>query len=67
MWAVSLFRLKWIGMAFCWEGGHKLNDAAQTNVAALASRLFERPSFREAVIHWPSVPVSEYVSEYYPG
>lgn len=66
-WAVSLFRLKWIGMAFCWQGGHALNGAPQQDVQAYADRLFDRPSFREAVIHWPGVPTSEYVMEYYAG
>lgn len=65
-WAVSLFRLKWIGMAFCWTGGHGLNTDPQPSVERYASRLFDRPSFREAVIHWPGVPTSEYVREYYP-
>lgn len=64
-WAVSLFRLKWIGMEFCWQGGHGLNDLVQPQVAAYARRLFARPSFRDAVIEWPGVPQSEYVAEFY--
>ncbi|MCR9134941.1 MAG: glutathione S-transferase family protein [Alphaproteobacteria bacterium] len=64
-WAVSLFRLKWIGMAFCWTGGHTLNTKSRPNVERYASRLFDRQSFREAVIHWPGVPRSEYVMEHY--
>ncbi len=64
-WAVSLFRLKWLGMAFCWQGGHPLNDQPQPRVEAYAARLFERPSFQDAVIHWPGVPRTEFVSEYY--
>ncbi|MEM9012123.1 MAG: dioxygenase [Pseudomonadota bacterium] len=64
-WAVSLFRLKWLGMGFAWEGGHKLNDEAHGHVAAYAGRLFERQSFRDAVIYWPGNPPSEYVSEFY--
>jgi 2,5-dichlorohydroquinone reductive dechlorinase len=65
-WAVSLFRLKWIGMAFCWEGNHMLNAAAQSSAHAYAMQLFDRPSFQDAVINWPGVPTSEYVMEYYP-
>ncbi len=64
-WAVSLFRLKWLGMGFAWQGGHKLNDIERPHVAAYALRLFDRPSFREAVIHWPGNPPSEFVAEYY--
>ncbi|MEM7303087.1 MAG: dioxygenase [Pseudomonadota bacterium] len=64
-WAVSLFRLKWLGMAFCWEGGHPLNEFSQPHVEACAKRLFDRPSFQQAVIHWPGNPPSEYVSEFY--
>lgn len=65
MWAVSLWRLKWLGMAFTWEGNHALNPELHTRVADYAKRLFERPSFQEGVIHWPGNPPSEYVSEYY--
>lgn len=64
-WAVSLFRLKWLGMGFAWEGGHALGDIERPMVAAYAHRLFERPSFRDAVIHWPGNPPSEFVSEFY--
>ena len=65
MWAVSLFRLKWLGMGFCWQGAHALNNTPRPQVAAYAKRLFDRPSFRDAVIHWPGVPQSEFVSEFY--
>ncbi len=65
-WAVSLFRLKWLGMDFCWKGGHRLNDAPRSNVERYAERLFERESFRTAVIEWPTNPPSEFVSEHYP-
>lgn len=65
-WAVSLFRLKWIGMTFAWAGQHVLNDAERPLVAAYGSRLFERPAFRAAAIDWPRMPRSEYVADYYP-
>ncbi len=64
MWATSLFRLKWIGMAFCWRGDHPLNDKPQPRVAAYANRLFGRPAFQQAVIRWPGTPTSEYITEY---
>ncbi len=66
LWAVSLFRLKWLGMGFAWEGGHALNDEKHDRVDGYAKRLFDRPSFREAVIHWPGNPPSEFVREFYP-
>lgn len=64
-WAVSLFRLKWLGMAFAWAGDHPLNDRHHRHVASYAKRLFDRPSFRDAVIYWPGNPPSEYVMEFY--
>ena len=64
-WAVSLFRLKWLGMEFTWAGEHTLNKTRRPAVDAYAGRLFARPSFGEAVIHWPGNPPSEYVREFY--
>ncbi len=64
-WAVSLFRLQWLGMGFAWTGRHALNDIERPRVAAYARRLFTRPSFQEAVIHWPGNPPSEFVQEFY--
>ena len=66
-WAVSLFRLKWLGMAFAWRGGHELNSAEQPAAAAYGSRLFDRPAFGTAVIDWPGMPRSEYVADHYPA
>ena len=65
VWAVSLFRLKWLGMAFAWTGEHVLESAKRPFVASYGSRLFERPAFRAAVIEWPGVPRTEFVSEHY--
>ncbi len=65
VWAVSLFRMKWIGMAFAWNGDHHLNDRARPNVAAYTNRAFQRPAFKDAVIHWPGVPRTEFVAEHY--
>ncbi len=65
MWGVSLFRLKWLGMAFVWDGGHPLNSEKQSMAAAYGERLFERAAFRKAAIDWPGVPQSEYVADHY--
>jgi 2,5-dichlorohydroquinone reductive dechlorinase len=65
MWGVSLFRIKWLGMAFVWDGGHSSNDAARPAAASYGARLFERSSFCKAAIDWPGVPQSEYVSDHY--
>ena len=65
-WAVSLFRLQWLGMAFAWRGHHALNATERPNVQAYAERLFSRPQFRAAVIDWPRTPRTKFVSEYYP-
>jgi 2,5-dichlorohydroquinone reductive dechlorinase len=65
IWGISLFRLKWLGMAFVWDGGHPLNDAARPAAASYGSRLFARSAFRKAAIDWPGVPQSEYVSDHY--
>ncbi len=64
-WAVSLFRLKWLGMSFAWAGGHALNRTVRPAVAGYGERLFERPEFRAAVINWPGIPSTEYVSDHY--
>lgn len=66
-WAVSLFRMKWLGMGFAWAGGHALNPTALPHVAAYGARLFERPRFRAAVIDWPRTPRTEFVAEHYSG
>jgi 2,5-dichlorohydroquinone reductive dechlorinase len=64
-WATSLFRMKWLGMAFAWEGGHRLNELKNPAVADYSARLFELPSFRAAAINWPGTPRSEYVADHY--
>lgn len=64
-WAVSLFRLKWLGMAFTWQGDHALNETEHPHARAYADRLFQRQSFRDAVIYWPGNPPSEFVAEFY--
>lgn len=61
-WAVSLWRLNWLGYALMWEGGHALNAEARPRVAAYAARLFARESVRAAVIDWPGIPESEHVA-----
>lgn len=64
-WAISLFRMKWLGMAFAWEGEHLLNDFRNPAVADYAARLFELPSFRIAAIDWPGTSRSEFVAAHY--
>lgn len=64
-WAISLFRMKWLGMSFVWEGEHHLNDTKNPAVADYIARLFELPSFRTAAVDWPGMPRSEFVAEHY--
>ena len=64
-WAVSLFRLKWIGAAFAWQGRHALNERERPSVAAYGTRLFDRPGFRAAAIDWPRMPQSEHVADHF--
>ena len=64
-WAISLLRMKWLGMAITWEGAQSLNDLKNPAVADYAARLFELPSFKAAVIDWPGSPRSEFVTEHY--
>ena len=66
-WAVSLFRLKWLGMAFAWQGKHALNTRERSLVDAYGSRLFDRPAFHAATIGWPGMSRSEYVADHYPA
>ncbi len=65
VWAVSLFRMKWLGMSFLWDGGSNLNATARPLVASYGRKLFDRPAFRAAAIDWPGVPRSEYVEDHY--
>lgn len=65
MWAVSLFRLKWLGAGFSWSGGHPLNEEPRPNVSAYAGRLFARPCFRSAIVDWPGIIRSEFVTDHY--
>ena len=63
VWAVSLYRLNWLGMGFLWEGGHPLGRQ-RPRVAAYAQRLFARPSLRESVVDWPGHPTTEFVENF---
>lgn len=62
-WAVSLFRVQWVGLGYIWQTDD--GDVLLPHVAAYSRRLFERPSFQRAVIHWPMNPPSRHVMEYY--
>ncbi len=46
LWGVSLYRVEWLGHASLWADRPRVQD--------YASRLYERPSIRSAVIDWPS-------------
>lgn len=65
-WAISLFRFKWLGMAFLWTGEHALNETVHSTVAAYGTRLFARDSFQQAIIAWPTNPPTEFVMDHYP-
>jgi 2,5-dichlorohydroquinone reductive dechlorinase len=65
LWAVSLFRLKWMGAEFAWSGDHKLNDIPRPSVQSYAERLFALPTFRSSIIDWPEIIRSEYVADHY--
>lgn len=58
-WAAMLARLKWAGLEFAWKGEHALNATERSGVGRYAQRLFQRPSFREAVVDWPGNPLSD--------
>jgi hydroxyquinol 1,2-dioxygenase len=64
-WAAALWRLKWLGMGFAWEGGHALNATEHARVGAYAARLFARPTFRAAVIDWPTMSRTAFVADFY--
>ena len=61
-WAVSLFRIKWLGLGYIWatDDGVRL-----PRVQAYGQRLFARPSIDRSTIHWPNAPPSEHVMEFY--
>ena len=54
-WGVSLYRLRWLGMAYLWEGDGR---PSLPRVATYARRLFTRPALRDAVIDYPGCPPS---------
>ena len=61
-WGVSLFRLQWLGLGYLWKTDDRL---ALPRVYEYSRRLFLRPSFSHAVVHWPGNPPSPHVMEYY--
>ena len=61
-WAVSLFRMQWLGMSYLWEADE---GVILPKVLEYSQRLFKRPSFASGVIHWPGTPPSPHVMEYY--
>jgi 2,5-dichlorohydroquinone reductive dechlorinase len=61
-WAVSLFRMQWLGLGYIWRSADEL---LLPRVEAYTRRLFARPSVQRSVIHWPRTPPSPHVMEYY--
>lgn len=62
VWAVSLFRIQWLGLGYIWNTD---DSVILPKVLEYTKRLFRRPSFEIAVIHWPGNPPSPHVMEYY--
>ena len=63
-WAVSLFRMRWLGLGYLFMPG---GPEPRPRVAAYCHALLGRPSFRRAVIYWPNHPPSEHLPEFYPA
>lgn len=61
-WAVSLFRMQWLGLGYMWKTD---DGVVLPRVYEYTRRLFVRPSFQHAVVHWPGNPPSPHVMEYY--
>ena len=61
-WAVSLFRMQWLGLGYLWKTGDRL---VLPRVCEYTKRVFLRPSFQRGVVHWPRNPPSPHVMEYY--
>ena len=64
-WAVSLFRVRWLGLGYIIDSGR--GEPRYPRVAAYCDRLLARPSVRRAVIEWPMHPPSEHLPELYPA
>lgn len=63
-WAVSLFRMRWLGLGYLFMPG---GSEPRPRVAAYCQALVARPSFRRAVIQWPNHPPSEHLPDLYPS
>lgn len=46
LWAVSLYRIQWLGHAYLWKSYPLVRDYAQ--------RLYKRPPLQTAIIKWPN-------------
>lgn len=56
VWGISLYRIHWLGHAYLWKD--------HPAVAAYTRRLYQRPSIRDHVIHWPSpMPASPHTAD----
>ena len=58
-WAISLFRLTWLGYADLWT--------AHPCVERYAERLFAEQSVRDGLLHWPGHPPSDTTRHLMPG
>ena len=45
MWAISLYRIQWLGHGHLWADYPRVGDYAH--------RMYQRPAFRKTVIEWP--------------
>jgi 2,5-dichlorohydroquinone reductive dechlorinase len=61
-WAVSLFRMQWLGLGYLWRAADRI---VLPRLDAYTRALFVRPSVQRALIHWPRTPPSPHVMEYY--
>lgn len=61
-WAVSLFRIQWLGLGYLWKSEDRV---VLPRVDEYTKRVFLRPSFQRAVVQWPRNPPSPHVMEYY--
>lgn len=56
VWAVSLYRIQWLGHAYLWDSHPSVRDYAY--------RLYDRPSVRSAIIEWPDpMPPSQHTTD----
>lgn len=62
MWALSLFRLEYLGYGHMWR-----DDVTRAAVAAYADAAYARPTCQTAVCLWPGTPPSQWVAHLMPS